>query len=200
MANGHGNTAVAVMPDQGPIAALTVTPASAGSATSFDASASGDSDGTVASYSWNFGDGTVATTTTATTSHTYQNAGSYTATVTVTDDAGCSTSRVFTGQTVSCNGSSAAAAAKQFTVSATGALQQLQALVTAAAALPPGTSLLSKASAALLDYTFGNINGACTQLNSLINEATAQIGAHLTSAQAAALIALARQAEATIGC
>ena len=48
--------------------------------------ASSDTDGTIASWSWNFGDG--ATSTTRNPSHTYAAAGSYTVSLTVTDNAG----------------------------------------------------------------------------------------------------------------
>jgi PKD repeat protein len=51
----------------------------------FDASGSTDSDGTVDSYAWDFGDG--ATGSGATINHTYS-AGTYTATLTVTDNDG----------------------------------------------------------------------------------------------------------------
>ena len=51
---------------------------------SFDASGSSDSDGSIASYQWDFGDGSNGTGKTV--SHTYVAAGSYTATLTVTDD------------------------------------------------------------------------------------------------------------------
>src|SRR5262249_36491895 len=44
-------------------------------------------------------------------SHTYK-PGSYTATLTVTDNEGCSTRFVFTGQTASCNGSGVAAVSR----------------------------------------------------------------------------------------
>ncbi|WP_210509040.1 S-layer family protein [Naasia sp. SYSU D00057] len=53
---------------------------------SFNASASTDPDGTVASYAWQFGDGTTGTG--ATTSHAYSTAGTYTVTLTVTDNQG----------------------------------------------------------------------------------------------------------------
>jgi PKD repeat protein len=52
---------------------------------SFDGTGSTD-DGTIASYAWNFGDG--ASGTGVTTSHTYAAAGTYTVTLTVTDDGG----------------------------------------------------------------------------------------------------------------
>jgi len=87
-----------------------------GSPTSFDGSPSSDSDGTVARYDWDFGDGTSAPNAGPVPSHTYAAPGSYTATLTVTDDAGCSTARVFTGQTVSCNGTAAARTTRTVTV------------------------------------------------------------------------------------
>jgi PKD repeat protein len=54
----------------------------------FDASGSSDSDGTIAYYAWSFGDGTSATG--KTTSRTYSTAGTFTATLTVTDNEGAS--------------------------------------------------------------------------------------------------------------
>ena len=52
----------------------------------FDGSASYDSDGTIASYAWNFGDGAVGAG--AICAHTYNQAGTFTATLTVTDNVG----------------------------------------------------------------------------------------------------------------
>jgi len=53
---------------------------------SFDASGSHDPDGTITSYAWDFGDGT--TRTGVTVSHAYSTAGSFTVTLTVTDNGG----------------------------------------------------------------------------------------------------------------
>ena len=52
----------------------------------FSSSGSYDPDGTIASYHWNFGDGTSANT--ANPTHIYQTSGLFTATLTVTDNAG----------------------------------------------------------------------------------------------------------------
>jgi YVTN family beta-propeller protein len=107
-----------VTPNQGPSAVFDATPAAAGSATSLDASGSTDSDGTVAGYRWDFGDGHSETTAGPAASHVYAAPGTYTVTLTVTDDEGCSTAFVFTGQTASCNGSATARVAHEVTVPA----------------------------------------------------------------------------------
>ncbi len=111
--------AVAITPDQAPVANLSVTPAPAGQPTSFDASASTVASGTITSYFWQFGDCVwlcTATTTTPTTTHTYGEPGTYTATVSETDSAGTSRKQVFTGQTVSRNGGPSAVASQTFAV------------------------------------------------------------------------------------
>lgn len=109
---------LAIAPNQGPTARLTVIPAPPQSATVLDASRSDDVDGKVVSYRWDFGDGHTATTSQPTVTHVYATAGTYTAAVTVTDDEGCSTELVFTGQTASCNGSARARASVVVTVGA----------------------------------------------------------------------------------
>ncbi len=73
-----------VAPNAAPVAAFTAT-ASELTGT-FDASGSSDADGRIARYSWNFGDGSVATGMTAL--HTYTQSGTFTTTLTVTDDRG----------------------------------------------------------------------------------------------------------------
>ena len=89
---------LAITPDQAPVANFAVASAAPGSATSFDASSSTVRFGSIVKYVWDFGDGTpVVTTSAPTTSHVYASANTYTATVTETDNAGTSTSRVFHG-------------------------------------------------------------------------------------------------------
>lgn len=58
-----------------------------------DGSTSTDADGWIASWNWNFGDGTQGTGSVVT--HTYANAGSYVATLTVTDNDGLTSSASF---------------------------------------------------------------------------------------------------------
>ena len=53
----------------------------------FSSAGSVDNDGTIASYNWNFGDGTAASSS-ANPSHTYATPGTYSATLTVTDNEG----------------------------------------------------------------------------------------------------------------
>lgn len=67
-----------------PVAAFTYT--TDGLTCNLDASGSYDLDGTVASYAWSFGDGSTGSG--KTTNHTYVLAGSYSVTLTVTDDDG----------------------------------------------------------------------------------------------------------------
>ena len=67
-----------------PTAAFTSSPTDL--TVAFDSSGSTDPDGTIASYAWNFGDG--GTSTAANPNHTYPATGTYTVTLTVTDDRG----------------------------------------------------------------------------------------------------------------
>jgi len=85
--------------NRAPSASFTATPSSGQVplTVAFDASASSDSDGSIASYSWNFGDNTPPGSG-VTVHHLYQAAGTFTATLTVTDNraATASTTRVVT--------------------------------------------------------------------------------------------------------
>jgi PKD repeat protein len=74
----------ATFPNQLPTATATST--CTGLTCSFDGSQSADTDGTIASYNWNFGDGTTGSG--ATPTHGYSAAGTYSVTLTVTDNRG----------------------------------------------------------------------------------------------------------------
>jgi len=88
--------------NQPPTAVASATPNSgfAPLSVSFSSAGSADSDGSITSYAWTFGDG--GTGTGASTSHTYQNAGNYTAVLTVTDNLGA-TGTASVGITVTTN-------------------------------------------------------------------------------------------------
>ena len=107
---------VVVLPDQGPVAAVSARVGGVGHASRFDASASSDSDGRVVRYDWDFGDGTGSRDAGAEVRHEYARAGRFPVTVTVRDDEGCGARLVFTGQTALCNGSAAARARVMITV------------------------------------------------------------------------------------
>jgi 6-phosphogluconolactonase (cycloisomerase 2 family) len=102
---GPAYNSASVLPDQGPVAGFTTR--SDGREVTFDASASTDPDGRVARYRWDFGDGTTQTTTGPRTTHVYPRAGTFRATLVVTDNEGCSTAMIATGQAVLCNGTAA---------------------------------------------------------------------------------------------
>ena len=76
---------------QAPMAAISATPTigTAPLAASFSSAGSSDLDGNIVAYEWNFGDGSAAVAG-ASASHVYANAGSYNATLTLTDDSGLS--------------------------------------------------------------------------------------------------------------
>ena len=87
-ATDSSTVTVTVVPNQAPSAAISANPQTGAYPllVSFDSSASVDPDGNIASTAWNFGDG--GTSTDPAPDHTYTSAGSFTATLTVTDDNG----------------------------------------------------------------------------------------------------------------
>jgi DNA-binding beta-propeller fold protein YncE len=101
---GYKSEAVAIAPDQAPVASFIVHLARAGSPSTFDGSASTSSTSPIATYHWDFGDGTGLPTSVPEVQHTYTQPGRYVVTLVVTDQAGTSTAQVFTGQTMSNNG------------------------------------------------------------------------------------------------
>ena len=112
-------SAIAIVPNQGPHAAFSSSPSPVlrGDAVSFDAGASVDTDGgSIARYEWDFGDGGDPVVAGPNPQHTYSFGGTYTVTLTVTDNEGCSLVVVFPGQTAHCNGSSLARVSHQVQV------------------------------------------------------------------------------------
>lgn len=99
---------IAVTPDQPPIASFSNPRARPGVPVAFNATASTDPDGTVSRYDWGFGDQSSAANAGPTPRHAYRKPGTYPVTLTLTDNEGCSTALVFTGQTAYCNGSASA--------------------------------------------------------------------------------------------
>ena len=87
-ATGTATRSISVTANALPTATFTATPTSgrAPLLVSFDASGSRDTDGTIASYAWTFGD--TGTGTGVTPQHTYNAEGTFTATLTVTDNEG----------------------------------------------------------------------------------------------------------------
>ncbi|MEN0083467.1 MAG: PKD domain-containing protein [Leifsonia sp.] len=84
IANQYALGASGTLPNQPPVAAFTSSQSNL--TVNVDGTGSSDPDGTIAAYAWDFGDGGTATTATA--SHAYVAAGTYTISLTVTDDKG----------------------------------------------------------------------------------------------------------------
>ncbi len=130
---GSASFGIAIAPGQAPSAHLKVTSAPAGRETLFDASGSSANGASIAHYNWSFGDGTDASTTVDHTSHVYTKPGTYAAAVTEIGTDGTSVRTVFTGQTVSNNGSGSA--------EAHATLRVLSALETTPSSGPPGIAV-----------------------------------------------------------
>jgi PKD repeat protein len=88
------DTATKIIENRPPVALFTqsLTTVETGKTTTFYAGDSYDLDGTIVSYQWNFDDGTVVTETDLSITHVYDDDGSYTVTLTVTDDDGATNS------------------------------------------------------------------------------------------------------------
>jgi DNA-binding beta-propeller fold protein YncE len=112
--DGPAFGAVQLPPNDGPTAWFTAAPD--GRRVRFDASGSTDEDGQVVRYDWTFGDGTALPDGGPTPSHVFARHGSYPVTVTVTDNEGCSTRRISSGQSATCTGSRLAARTRIVTV------------------------------------------------------------------------------------
>ncbi len=107
---------VALTPAQPPKAKLKAKrKVKVGRAVKLSAKKSSD-DGDVVEYAWRFGDGERTFTMRPRVTHTYGRKGRYKVTVTLTDDDGCSTKYVASGQTAYCNGSERAKASKKIKV------------------------------------------------------------------------------------
>jgi YVTN family beta-propeller protein len=109
---GAGPFGVAIPPDQPPLASFSAPRVRPGVSATFDASASRDPDGTISTYGWDFGDKQTSLVPSPTTAHTYSTPGTYQVTLRLTDNEGCSSSLLFTGQTVFCNAQATAATTK----------------------------------------------------------------------------------------
>lgn len=107
---GSAPQGIAIVPDQPPHASFASERAEKrGQLIRFNASSSIDPDSQIATYSWDFGDGQTESGPSTQVEHTYARPGNYEVSLRVTDQQGCSTVFVFTGQTASCNGSVVAA-------------------------------------------------------------------------------------------
>lgn len=115
---GEGTGQAAIVPDQPPVASFATVAKRVRPGVVADLSAVGsiDPDGIVATYAWAFGDGKAETVTAPTVKHTFAKPGKYSVSLKLTDNEGCSTAFVFTGQTASCNGSAGAALTKTVVV------------------------------------------------------------------------------------
>ena len=87
-----------------------------------------------------------------------------------------------------------------FTVTVQGAAAQLAALAQAVQGVGPGTSLADKVALAQSDLAKNHKTDACHELTAFINEVKAQSGKTIPTAEAALLIADAKQIQAVLAC
>lgn len=115
---GSSPTAIAIDPDQAPVATISSSGNTLGAPITFSALGSTVKFGAIVNYYWNFGDSTTLDTSTPVVTHVYTVAGGYSVTVTETDSAGTSTTITFNGLEVEQNGSDTAIATTTLSVSA----------------------------------------------------------------------------------
>jgi DNA-binding beta-propeller fold protein YncE len=94
--------ALTVTPNHAPQAKMSLEAQPAGSESTLSGAPSVDEDGAVADWNWDFGDGTTGSGQIV--RHTYQATGDYLVTLSTSDDEGCATHDVYTGQFISCAG------------------------------------------------------------------------------------------------
>jgi PKD repeat protein len=105
---------IVVSPDLPPTADIEVVPAYAGAETAFEGGHSSDPDGLPALWTWNFGDGKTAIGQHP--MHAYASAGTYTVTLTVADNEGCSTALKWASQMAACSGGPSATITQSVTI------------------------------------------------------------------------------------
>jgi PKD repeat protein len=171
---GYHPLGIVTTPDQAPAASFFVSPGRPGKPSSFNASASTATSGyTIARYTWDFGDGTIVADGGATPTHSYAAPATYTVTLTVTDNAGCSETTTFTGHTVACDGASSATTTREvmivpdyrLTVSVSGPGHiigsEISCPTSCTATYGSGTAV-ALAPAAATGATFAGWSGACS--------------------------------------
>ncbi len=155
-----------------------------GETTNFDGSDSNDSDGNIVSYAWNFGDSSTGSG--ETTMHTYSSAGSYTVTLTITDDFG------------NTDTATATAVAQTPTQAINELMDLVESMNLAQGISNSLDSKLQNAADALEAMSSGSTNSAIAKLEAFVNACEAQSGNQLTVEQASELIAAANRIIAAI--
>jgi len=193
MGSASHTVVVAPTSNLAPAATFTRTPASGVAPTlvSVDASASGDTDGTIQSYAWDFGDGNTATGVSG--SNTYAAPGTYTISLTATDDDGAATTVT---RQVEVTGTPNLPPAPTFTATPTSGTAPLAVSVDASASTDPDGSIASYAwdfgdgatdTGATAAHTFTNPSAYTITLTVTDNlGATAQTTRTVTAAAATA--------------
>lgn len=102
------NQDIVMSPDPAPVASFTFSGTAAGSVTTFNASNSISPIGTIVEYAWDFGDGTTLSTPNPIVNHIFTSGNTFKVTLTVTNSAGTSISKIFSSRFMSNNGDKSA--------------------------------------------------------------------------------------------